>query len=148
MTPKEIETLCDEYPHMSREAQLALVDRIRALPDEELRFLILPGHKWYWWGAAEIIQQLGPARIECMLPHLLVWLQDVNWPGTENILQVLSAVDKAVLMPSIEETLLLAAQNGDGMWIGGISLLLERANIQKEDFSSPDIYDLLALSDL
>lgn len=51
-------------------------------------------------------------RLEHHIPALLLWLQDMNWPGADTIARLLRTFGKPIIAP-IQQIL----QDKDGTWI-------------------------------
>jgi hypothetical protein len=77
-----IEKLSWETPEDEKEEAKKKLQYIR---DEDLHLLLQPISKEYWDGAAETVVRLGYPRVKCILPGLLEWIQDRNWPGAGQI---------------------------------------------------------------
>lgn len=61
------------------------IDKLQYIMDEDLHLLLQPISKDYWDGAAETVVRLGYPRVKSILPGLLQWIQDTNWPGAGQI---------------------------------------------------------------
>lgn len=123
------------------------MEYIDKLEVENLDDFILYGDKTYWGICAEIIYTVGVKQNNFDIDKLLVWLQDLNWPGAFRIIDLLKNLDKEVLVPHIERALLEAKADEDYMWIGGILELVDAKGLSSEDFSDRSIFELLKLSD-
>lgn len=124
-----------------------IFNNFRAMDNDDLKLLILPGEKFFWQSASEVIQNLHSNQIVSLLPQILTWLQDVNWPGAFTVIETLQSLGKDCILPYLEETLIRAKKEEDYMWIGGINMLIEELQLSENDFSSSDIFDILKLSD-
>jgi len=69
-------------------------------------------NKSTWESKAQEIAKLDYNIIKNHLDELLVWLQDINWPGAKIIADLLTTIGKP-LIPSIKKVL----KTDDGMWI-------------------------------
>ncbi|MCM3293158.1 DUF5071 domain-containing protein [Paenibacillus sp. MER 180] len=85
--------------------------QFKKLKDEELRILVQPIDKSHWDSAADVLIEIGYPRVHKILPDLLEWLMDINWPGANRISEFLVSI-KAPLIPSIKEAL----NSNDMMW--------------------------------
>lgn len=65
--------------------QAEAIQKLQDIQDAELHLLLQPLGKEYWDGAAEVIVKLGYPRVKPILPGLLEWIQDTNWPGSRRI---------------------------------------------------------------
>ena len=123
---------------------------VRALTqtDDQYLHMILDKHqKATWENAVQVIGKIGYPRNAPLLSDLIWLLQDVNWPGADKALEILSSLDKKFLMPLIEEALCTAEADHDTMWIGGINLLVKKARIQMKDFHDDKMSDILKKAD-
>lgn len=76
--------------------------RLMEISDDDLHLLVLPISKAHWDGAAEVIVSLGYSRVHCILPGLLEWIQDLNWPGAEVIADKLYQQFRELIAPQSE----------------------------------------------
>ena len=61
----------------------------------------------------EELKRLSASEIEPILPRLLAWIQDINWPVAADLLPVL-AQRQTALLPLIRE--ILRAEETDDVW--------------------------------
>ena len=61
--------------------------------------------------AAKVLLRLGYPRVQNVLGQLLEWLQDINWPGAQEIAELLVSVGKPVV-PFVKEVL----SGNDQVW--------------------------------
>jgi len=69
------------------------------------------GEKATWDNLAEEIAARDEADLVQRLPDLLVWIQDLNWPGARRIADVLTTLGSPVLPP-----VRLVLQGADRDW--------------------------------
>ncbi|NLG26179.1 MAG: DUF5071 domain-containing protein, partial [Clostridiales bacterium] len=74
-----------------------------------------------WDNCATLICELSDERLEALIPRLLVWLQDLNWPGACAIRNRLMALPISMLKRPLEITALYADLMNDDMWIEFLS---------------------------
>lgn len=97
--------------------QAEAIQKLQDIRDEELHLLVQPLGKEYWGGAAEVIVKLGYPRVKPILPGLLEWIQDMNWPGSRRIAPFLREVGDP-LIPYIQEVFRNYSQDEEWMyWI-------------------------------
>lgn len=133
--------------------QKSAMSQLTNLKNDEIRLLILPGSdKKSWKNAALVLKQIGYPRIKPVVFDLLDWLQDINWPGSHTIIDLLSTVDKSVLVNEIEKKLDIEVIDDvpirkDDMWLGAFFLLIKKMNLKEKDFNNKDKFDLINSSD-
>ncbi|QUL58451.1 DUF5071 domain-containing protein [Paenibacillus tritici] len=91
--------------------------QLQDIHEDELHLLLQSLTKGHWDGAAEVIIKLGYPRIERILPGLLVWIQDINWPGAGLIADFLREIGDPVI-PYIQDV--FNQHSDDEEWIGWI----------------------------
>lgn len=100
-----------------------------------------------WENAVKVIGQIGFPKNETVLSNLVWLLQDVNWPGVTQAIEILSSIEKKFLIPIIENALIIAEASNDTMWIAGINLLIKKVGYSCVDFSDEKIFELLGDGD-
>lgn len=142
----ELEKIIKEISDKQENEQIIIFKKYKNQFDD-LKLLIMPGSKENWGIAAKIIKWIGPSKYEPFILDLLIWLQDINWPGAYEIIDVIKNMNIDVVINSVEITLIKAKSENDYMWIGGINMLIKKMNIKKEQFNNKNNYDILELSD-
>lgn len=80
--------------------------------------LILPeGEKQIYQECAYIICNMPIGFIRDHAVELLAWFQDLNWPGVEQIYDVLCKLPSSVLVSALEEGIRNAENAQDEEWI-------------------------------
>jgi hypothetical protein len=97
------------------------ISQLIGLEDSKLHLLLQPVSKSYWSNAAIVLKRIGYPRVKSIIPELLEWIQDMNWPGAQEIADLLITVDDEIA-PYVKKVL----KSGDGIWI--IWLLSEVAS--------------------
>jgi hypothetical protein len=82
------------------------------LEESKLHLLLQPRSKSYWKNAAVVLKQIGYPKVKAIIPGLLEWIQDMSWPGAEDIVDLLTTIDEEIV-PYVKQVLL----SGDGIWI-------------------------------
>jgi hypothetical protein len=96
-----------------QEAISYLIDNIR---DEDLNLLIFSRlDKGFWDNAALVLKGLGYPKVKPVLPKILEWIQDMNWPGSFEILDLLKQIGDPIL-PHLR----IVFRSKDGIWIYNI----------------------------
>ncbi|MNO33037.1 hypothetical protein D3C76_230430 [compost metagenome] len=106
-----IEKLSWETPEDEKEEAKKKLQYIR---DEDLHLLLQPISKEYWDGAAETVVCLGYPRVKSILPGLLEWIQDRNWPGARLISVFLREIGDPMI-PCVKDV--LNQHSDDQEWV-------------------------------
>ena len=64
---------------------------------DDLSILVKPIDKAHWDNAAMILRDIGYPRIHNILPNLLEWTQDLNWPGSRIIAELLASIGEPLI---------------------------------------------------
>jgi len=120
--------------------------RLADIDDDRIQLLIQPGDKSCWGNAARILKNIGYPRNHKVIPDLMAWLQDMNWPGAEIIMEILESIDRKTLIPYIEDSLEKAADDDDFLWITAIKELVTGLQMPDADFHN-ETYELLKLAE-
>ncbi|MEK4513730.1 DUF5071 domain-containing protein [Paenibacillus sp. FSL H8-0122] len=115
---EDIHALIQKLDWDTSEAEQAeAIHKLQDIQDEELRLLLQPLGKEYWDGAAEVIVKLGYPSVKPILPGLLEWIQDMNWPGAGRIAPLLREIGDP-LIPYIQDVFRNHSQDEEWMyWI-------------------------------
>ena len=90
----------------------------------------------------EKLKNLSDGELEPLIPELLTWLQDYNWPVAEGVLRVLTTRENLVF-PHIEEIL----ESDDLMWkIWIMDLLIPQFSHEHKLELKERIEELMTLS--
>ena len=145
----DIKKLIDDLSwNKSQEIQNNAIEKLINIDQNELYLLVRPSEdKTCWENAAKVLKKLDYFRIKVILADLLMWLQDMNWPGASTVFDILISVDKEELIPYIEDALKKANEELDYMWITSLKELINKKNISATDFSNEDIYKLIDLAE-
>ncbi|WP_127534000.1 DUF5071 domain-containing protein [Paenibacillus kobensis] len=98
----------------SEEEKNRAIEKLLLIEDKDMHLLLQPHDKGVWDGAAEVITRLGYPKIKVILPGLLEWLQDMTWPGANQIAQLLGQLGDPIV-PYVKA--ILKDHKGDGEWI-------------------------------
>jgi len=102
--------------------------------------------KPFWYIESKILIKRGYPRVRNVLSQMLLWFQDLNWPGASEIWELLSLVDKEVMIPHLEEATMTAKEEKDESWLYFLGEFIINNGYKKEDFKNKDIYELLKKS--
>lgn len=107
------------------------IKQLQKIKDDNLSLLIMPSNrKSTWENAAKVLVHIGYPRIQPIVFELIDWLQDINWPGAIQIIDLLTTVDKKKLVIEIEKKLEIKVVDDvpikeDDMWLCAINMLLK-----------------------
>ncbi|WP_239616865.1 DUF5071 domain-containing protein [Cohnella mopanensis] len=130
------------------------IESLLLIEDKDMHLLLQPLDKGVWDGAAEVIVRLGYPRVNVILPGLLVWLQDLNWPGAMRIADFLSEIGDPIV-PHVRDV--LKKHKEDEVWIYWLfEQIIDKwdkskvSQIEEEliDISNGKINDLRAINTL
>lgn len=100
------------------------VNQLVSYVDLDLTLLLQPLNKSYWDNAARVLFLKGYPIIKSIIPQLLEWIQDLNWPGATIIFELLQSVPKPLLLSYIESSIKKAKLDNDEDWLINLNLLL------------------------
>lgn len=131
----------------SEEVQLEAIAKLEQIDKDSVSLLIKFSKKPTWDNAVIIIRNIGFPKNKDAIPSLIELLQDLNWPGAREGIDVLATMDIKAVIPHIENALIIAAKEKDYMWIGGIQRLVDRLQLNSNNFSNSEVFELLKLAD-
>jgi hypothetical protein len=114
------------------------VSQLVYLENSKLHLLLQPMSKSYWKNAAIVLKKIGYPRVKAIIPELLEWIKDMNWPGAQEIVDLLITIDDEIV-PYVKKVL----KSGDGIWI--VWLLSEVVSTWDKNLMKQiknDLYDL------
>lgn len=100
--------------HTREEEKEDAIKKLQHIEDEDLHLLLQPISKDYWDGAAETVIRLGYPRVKSILPGLLEWIQDLNWPGSREIADFLLEIGDPMI-PYVKDV--LNQHSDDQEWV-------------------------------
>ncbi len=111
------------------------------MDDKYIYLLIFPNiGSDCWANAALVLKKIAYPRIKLVIPYLLEWLEDMNWPGALTIFELLLTVETKVLIPHIE----LLVSMSPNYYIEdnyGLERFIGKKNLKRDDFIQKDLYD-------
>jgi len=102
------------------------------------------GTKAFWDIEAQILIKKGYPKVKDVLSKMFLWLQDMNWPGSMEISELLSSVEKKVLIPHLEEVTILANEQQDIGWLYWLREFMEKNNLREDDFENKEVFKILS----
>lgn len=115
------------------------ISRLINIEDSKLYLLLQPISKGHWKNAAIVLNKIGYPRVKSIIPGLLQWIQDMNWPGAQEIADLLVTIDDKIV-PYVTQAL----KSGDGIWI--MWILSEVVSKWNRDLSNQIKDNLLELT--
>jgi hypothetical protein len=112
--------------------------RLLAESDIEISDLILIGSKDTWDNCAKVIALKGYEKVKLYTPQLFEWLQDMNWPGAENIFNFLlaNAAEASEYLPQVFQK---AVKMKDSVWIYWLIVFIQKAK-RTDIFANIDLH--------
>lgn len=97
--------------------------RILSQPNFDYSCLVHPFlRRSCWEGCADVLGELGDETLQPLLPGLLEWLIDLDWPGARRVFDRLSRMRPELLRPAREAAIRRAGAE-DGGWLENLSRL-------------------------
>jgi hypothetical protein len=85
------------------------------------------------WGNASIIfAKWGSPRIDVIIPGLLKWLQDINWPGALEILVLLYDLPEEKTAKPLQDAIVEARRTSDEGWLEFLEYFTNREEYEQE----------------
>jgi hypothetical protein len=127
----------------SIDAQQEAIQSIVKDPSFLPSLLVQPLDKSCWENAALALKLLGFEKVKALTYSLLMWLQDINWPGTFTIIELLETFPNKILMPYYERAISDAINSNDESWLEFLSVLTYNGKITLKEFSNPELYQVM-----
>lgn len=112
--------------------------RCLSLSISDLRKLIIPERKDIWENAARVLKNIGYPRITVVFSDLLLWLQDMTWPGAITIFELLKEVPAGALVTEFNYALNKAIKNRDWDWVCNLKLLFSQSSLDINDIQNKE----------
>lgn len=101
------------------------------------------GLKMFWYAESLVLVQRGYPRIIDCLPKIFEWFQDMNWPGSMEIFNMVSSFPKKVLADNLEKSTKDAIEQNDYGWLYWLREVLEFNNIGVDLFKDKNLFMIL-----
>ncbi|WP_025025463.1 hypothetical protein [Caldalkalibacillus mannanilyticus] len=136
MGKDEILTLIDQLNWIHpQELQQETIRLLTQIEDKYVGLLIQDMKKETWENAVIVLEKIGFPRNKEALPKMIFLLQDINWPGALQAVDILKKIDPIYWIHYVEQAIL----ESDPQWMYGIHYLLEKANVT-EDMMNKGVY--------
>lgn len=130
----DIQKLLLELDWNNKETHTIAIKELSNRKDYDLKVLIAPlqidffeRHNIRWknvaLGCATVISSKSDDEIMSILPDLLIWFQDLNWPGAVEILERLKKIPYSQIEKHINDSISRARQEHDEQWIEWLTIL-------------------------
>lgn len=106
--------------------------------------------KKYWKAFAEILISRGISRIADVQEDILIWLQDINWPGSDLIWSFVLK-NFSEFSESLKKCINLAISTDDLAWLNAMLALVYKSKgysdkkisekLSKTDYSTKQLYE-------
>jgi hypothetical protein len=143
-----IKKINDKYIDWKNSVEQQLNDTERLLNCSKIDIAnLIPGKgKMTWPNVVEAIKRIGYPKNTTAIPGLLYLLQDINWPGALEGLELLSEMKKTDIQKPLEQALHQAFTETDDMWIAGLKMVVEKFQFEDTDFTGIDLKEVLSKS--
>lgn len=75
---------------------------------------------------------------------LLILLQDLNWPGSLDGLNILKRLPRDIVLGPLENALKKAVKTFDDMWLSNLNILINHFNYTQKDFANIQIEHVIS----
>lgn len=126
---------------LPKEIQEESIAILSQLPPDKVDMLIPKYGKECWENAVSILNKMGYPRNKRALPKLARLLQDRNWPGALEAIEIFRRIGKEISTPYIEKECKEALRCKDIDWLEHLSFACNSLGLTKEDFNNESIYE-------
>ena len=135
--------MCDVDVYKQEEA----IKTLSSMENLKLEILLQPSlGKGCWENAAKVLYIVGYPRVMEVIDGLFEWLQDMNWPGVDIVIDILKLMPKKIFIENLEKCVKKAINAKDEEWIYSLAQLIELFNLDEKDFKSSKVYKVLMKS--
>lgn len=118
-----------EMLHWQSSLEIRLTGLKLARQVKDLHVFLQPmeyGHKAVWDNCAIVLAERTDTELKPYLTGLLEWLQDMNWPGAEDIFErLLEYKDLDALIQALDKCVNHAVDTDDNAWLYWLAELLK-----------------------
>lgn len=101
------------------------------------------GDKGTWYYEALVLTKRGYPKIIDVIPKLFVWLEDMNWPGAEEVWKILSTLPRDILIENFEQATVKAVEDNDYGWMYWLYEFAKENNIKATDLKNKKLYTII-----
>lgn len=108
---------------------------------------IVNSQKDIWEKLVHVISHRTKDEIKSLLSNLLYLLKDLNWPGAIEAMNLIKGFSKDEILKEIEQSLLTAYSENDGIWIANMKAVIEYYKLKPDMFNCIDLQKILLISE-
>ena len=124
---KEISNLVEQYPTDQYDNSM----------------LCQSGLKIFWEVEAKILVKNGYPKVKDSISYLFRWLQDLNWPGVEEITSLLLSFPTNEFVVGLEYAIVQAFKTNDDEWLINLQDIASQKQLKREDFNHSELFEKL-----
>ncbi|MGD6843973.1 hypothetical protein ACQCVH_15790 [Bacillus infantis] len=126
--------------HLPEETQKEAADILLQLPADKVGMIIPKYGKACWENGVAVIKKIGYPKNKKALPRLAGLLQDRNWPGAQESIEIFRDLGKEISSPYIERECDEAIICGDHDWLEHLYYAVESLGLELADFQNEETY--------
>lgn len=126
---------------LPKEIQEESIATLSQISPDKVDFLIPKYGKECWENGVSILKKIGYPKNKKALPKLARLLQDRNWPGSLEAIEIFKSLDKKISTPYIEKECEEALQCNDVDWLEHLYFACSSLDLTKEDFFNKNTYE-------
>ncbi|MGG3943126.1 hypothetical protein ABEV54_17005 [Peribacillus psychrosaccharolyticus] len=111
------------------------METLNQLSPDKVDLVIPKYNQNCWHNAVSVLKQIGYPRNKKALPKLARLLQDRNWPGSLEAIEIFRDLGKKISVSYIERECEEALKEKDYCWLEHLEYASDSLNIGKEDFN-------------
>jgi hypothetical protein len=128
---------------LPKETQDEAIEILSGISPDKAHMLIPKYGKSCWENGVRIVNKMGYPRNKKALPKLAFLLQDRNWPGALDAIEVFRHLGKNISVPYIENECEAAIKCEDDDWLEHLYFATDSLGMSEEDFRNPTTYQLM-----
>lgn len=131
---------------LPKENQEIAIDFLTNLPTDKVDIILPKYGKECWENGVHVIKKMGYPKNKKALPKLARLLQDRNWPGSLEAIEIFRELGKEIAIPYIESECISAAKQQDIDWLEHLFFACNSLNYNEDDFEHKDVYRIMKKS--
>lgn len=125
----------------SEEEQNEAIEKLIPHKHHLFKSLITNTGKKQWDSAIRLVGKLKYIDQVQMIPQLLFLLKDMNWPGAQAAVNIMSKMDRFDLEPFIIDALITANRENDSVWIAWLKSFIKDIGMENLIVSHQEIFE-------